>query len=75
MFLGSDPPKALLIFRILPGYYKTENQAFVQPVLGLLPPVCIVLVFSDRYTYVKRHHHCLARVKEIVMVKVGVVTY
>lgn len=54
---------------------RLKNQAFVQPVLGLLPPVYIVLVFSDRYTYVKRHHHCLACVKEIVMVKVGVVTY
>lgn len=71
MFLGSDPPKALLVFRILQGYHMTENQAFVQPVLGLLPPVCIVLLFSDRCTYVKRHH-CLAHVKEIVMVKVRV---
>lgn len=71
MFLGSDPPKALLIFRILQGYRMTENQAFVQPVLGLLPPVCSIGI-PDRYTYVKRHHHGLAHVKGIVMVKVRV---
>lgn len=75
MFLGSDQPKALLIFRILQGYYMIANQAFVQPALGLLPPMCLVLLFSDRHTFIKRHHHCFAYVRETIKVEVRVVTY